>query len=187
MTPAKYNDLNELLAEYSELNAELSIVEAEVNTSQITAARPLLPKHAQTKGRLSELEAKLREIAVANPELFPDEKRTHNTPFGAISFRKSTSLAIDDEEKTILKIKVACQKEEGRAQRAGVPPRFTEETLLRKCEEPNLEALENLTDADLALFGVARKTEEKFSVKPLEVKADKLLKKIPAAEKPHNN
>ncbi len=184
MTPTKYNSLNELLAEFSELTAELSAIEAEVNKSQITAARPLLPQHANTKARIAEIEARLREIAIANPELFPDDKRTHNTPFGAISFRKSTSLDFDDEEKVILKIKVACVKEMRRASLAGTPPAFTEETLLRSRQEPNLEALEKLDDAQLAVFGITREETEKFSVKPLEVKADKLRNK---AEKPELN
>ncbi len=184
MTPTKYNSLNELLAEYSELTAELSAIEAEVNKSQITAARPLLPQHANTKARIGEIESKLREIAIANPELFPDDKRSHQTPFGSISFRRSTSLEFEDEEKVMLKIKVACQKEALRAQRTNEPPAFTEETLLRSRQEPNLEALEQLDDTLLALFGIVRKESEKFTVKPLEVKADKLLKK---AGKPENN
>jgi hypothetical protein len=184
MTPTKYNGLNELLAEFSDLTARLVTIEASVNKSQIAAARPMLPDHANTTARLSEIESKLRTIAVENPELFPEEKKTHNTPFGAISFRSSTSLDFDDEEKVVLKIIHACDKERTRADRAGVPPLFTEDSLLRKRLEPDLEALEKLTDAELALFGIERKTTEKFSVKPLEVKADKLLKK---AEKPEAN
>jgi hypothetical protein len=177
MTPTKYNNMNELLAEFSELNARLAIIEAEVNRSQIEAARPLLPDHANTKARLSDIEAKLRTIAVENPELFPEPKKTHQTPFGAISFRRSTHLDIDDEEKTILKIKVICTKESRRASLAGEPPRFSEETLLRTRQEPDLEALEKFDDAQLLLFDIVRKTDEKFTVKPLEVKADKLVKK----------
>ena len=184
MTPTKYNNLNELLAEYSELTAELSAIEAEVNKSQITAARPLLPQHANTKARLSDLESKLREIAIAFPELFPDDKRTHQTPFGSISFRSSTALDFDDEEKVMLKIKVACVKEARRSSLAGDAPAFTEETLLRTRQEPALEALEKLDDTQLALFGITRKKTDKFAVKPLEVKADKLRNK---AEKPELN
>jgi hypothetical protein len=184
MTPTKYNQLNELLAEHSQLSAELAIIEGDLNIRTLEAARPLLPYHAAAKARIADIEDKVREVAVANPELFPDDKRTHQTPFGAISFRKVTSLAFDDEEKVILKIKVACQKELSRAERQNIPPRFTEETLLRKREEPNLEALEKFDDAELVTFGVKRETVEKFSVKPLEVKADKLAKKSKDVEKP---
>jgi hypothetical protein len=189
MTPTKYNALCDMLAEYSTLNAELQRVEANVNERQIEAALPLLPDHARTKARLGEIESKLREIAVEFPELFPDDKRTHQTPFGAISFRKSTWLEIinEDEEKAILRVKVACQKELERSQRASEPPRFTEETLLRKREELNLEALEPFEDADLKQFGVERRRQEKFNVKPLEVKADKLAKAERRGEKPELN
>lgn len=186
MTPNKYNDLNELLAEFSELCTTLATIEAEVNLSQITAARPLLPDHANTTARIGEIEDRLRKIAQDNPELFPEPKRTHQTPFGSIAFRKSKRLEIrdKDEEKAILKVKVACSKELKRAELKNEPPRFTEETLLRKREELNLEALETFEDAELPQFGVDRVEEEKFSAKPLQVKADKLAKKT---EKPENN
>ena len=185
MTPVDYNNMNELLAEYSQLAARLATIEASVNSSQIAAAKPMLPDHANTKARLGEIEAKLRDIASKNPDLFPDDKRSHNTPFGSIAFRRSTFLDVDDDtEKVVLKIKLACQKEAQRAARANMPPLFTEETLLRKHEEPDLEALEKLSDADLRMFGIERKESEKFSVKPLEVKTDKLLKKT---DKPENN
>jgi hypothetical protein len=190
MTPTKYNQLNELLAEFSQLSAELSIIEAEVNDSQIEAARPLLPRHANATARLGEIETKLRAIAVENPELFPEDKKTHQTPFGAISFRTSKHLKVEDEEKTVLLIKVACGKEATRAARAGEAPRFTEETLLRTIQKPDLEALEKLDDALLAMFQVERKTDEKFAVKPLAVKADKLIKadaKRGAVERPELN
>lgn len=188
MTPRNYNGLNEMLARYSELSARLVTIEADVNRSQIAAARPMLPDHANTKAELADIEAELRKIAIASPELFPDDKRTHNTPFGSLSFRKSSYLEIGDEEKTVLRILVACRKEADRAAKAKVAPLFTEETLLRTIQEPNREALEKLTDAQLASFDIERKTEEKFTVKPLEVKADKLVKKAQAeATKPQNN
>lgn len=176
MSPTKYNLLNELLAEYSELSAHLSTIEAEVNQSQLTAARPLLPEHANTTARLGEIETKLRTIAVENPELFPEPKRTHQTPFGAISFRASTHLEVADEDKSLLAVKLLCRRELKRASLAGDPPRFTEETLIRTREELNLEALESLNEAELLMLGIERKADEKFSVKPLEVKADKLVK-----------
>jgi hypothetical protein len=84
--------------------------------------------------------------------------------------------------------KLACQKEAARAARMGVAPLFTEEALLRKFEEPDLEALEKLPDEQLVLFGIKRQTVEKFSVKPLEIKADKLSRAARAtAEKPELN
>jgi hypothetical protein len=187
MTPTRYNNLNELLAEYSQLSAQLAAIESDVNLQTLAAVKPLLPQHAETTARIAEIEGKLREIAVANPELFPEDKRTHTTPFGAIAFRKTTSLDFDDEEKVILKIKVACAKELQRSERFNAVPRFTEEQLLRTRQEPNLEALEKLDDAELTGFGIARKTEEKFTVKPLEVKADKLAKKSKAEANAKNN
>jgi hypothetical protein len=177
MTPHSYNQLNQLLADHSRLSAELAGIESDANLRTLRAVTPLLPTHAETKAAIGEIEGKVRAIAVANPELFPEDKKTHTTPFGAISFRTTSFLEIEDEEKAMLKIKLACEREMLRATRAGTPPLFTEDTLLRTKQECNLEALEKLDDAQLALFGIARKSEEKFSLKPLEVKADKLSKK----------
>ena len=183
MTPKNYGELNQLLANHSRLSAVLGGIESDANLRSLKAVTPLLPKHANTKAEIAEIEGKVRAIAVASPELFPDEKKTHTTPFGAISFRTSKFLHIEDEEKTILRIQLACEKEIQRANHAGEQPRFTVGTLLRTKVEPNLEGLELLDDADLKGFAIERKTEEKFSLKPLEVKADKLSKKAAKGEK----
>jgi Bacteriophage Mu Gam like protein len=178
MTPAKYNLLNELLAEHSRLSADLAAVESRVNKATIKAAEPMLPEYAQTKAVIADLESKIRSLAVENPELFPDEKKTHTTPFGAVSFRATSHLEIDDEEKIVWKIKEAAHQEFLHALKEHRPARFIIETLIRTRETPNLEALEKFGDDELRRhFGIQRKHEEKFSVKPLEVKTDKLAKK----------
>ena len=63
MSPNQYNVLNELLSQYSTLAAALEAAEAEIKTVQIAAALELLPKHAQAKVALANLEAKVRALA----------------------------------------------------------------------------------------------------------------------------
>jgi len=178
MNEKQYNTINELLAEYSSLNAALEAAEAEIKTVQLAAAQELLPKHAQAKIRLANLEAELRKVADAHYEaLFPeDKKRTHNTPFGGLQYRKSSSLDYDDEEKVLLKIRLACQEELAR-EAVGRPVRFTLAQLIRTHEEPNLEALSELDDATLALFGCRREQKDNFKVIPFAMKADKPAKR----------
>lgn len=183
MTPKKYNELNELLAEYSKLSADLAATESKVNKASVKAAEPLLPEYAETKAMIAEIEGRLFKMATENPELFSDDKKTHSTPFGSVSFRSTSSLQIESVDEALQRIRLACQAEELRAMKAKEPPRYTEALLIRLKEVPNIEALERLTDVELKMvFGITRKTEEKFTVKPLEVKTDKLLKKQKGGE-----
>jgi phage host-nuclease inhibitor protein Gam len=183
MNANQYNEINLLLSQFSELNAALESAEAEIKTVQLAAARELLPKHAAAKVALSDLEAKLKRLSETYyEELFPeDKKRTHATPFGSLQFRRSTSLVVEDEEKAMLKIKLACVDELA-AEANGHKPRFAEEQLVRTKEELNLEALEKLDDATLAAFGISREKKENFKVLPFEMKADKPAKKMKAGK-----
>lgn len=183
MTPTQYNRLNELLSEYSSINAALESAEGEIKTVQLAAATELLPKHAALKVRLTSVEDELRKLSDAHyEELFPeDKKRSHKTPFGEVKYHKSSSLEFDDEEKVLLKIKLACEKECVRAGAQDEAPRFTEAQLIRKHEEPNLDAMGSLDDATLALFGIARVPKDNFSIKPFAMRSDKPAKALKAA------
>lgn len=175
MTATQYNRLNELLSEFSTLNAALEQAEGEIKIVQLAAATELLPKHAELKIRLTTLEEELRKLSDAHyDELFPEaKKRSHKTPFGEVKYHKSSSLEFADEEKVLLKIKAACLQEASHASRTSHPPRFTEDQLVRKHEEPNLDSLAGFDDATLALFGVTRARKDNFSIKPFAMRTDK--------------
>jgi len=178
MNASQYNQINELLSEYSRLNAALELAEAEIKTIQLAAAQELLPRHAAAKVALSDLEASLRKISDAHYEsLFPDaKKRTHATPFGSLEYRKSTKLEVEDEEKSMLRIKVASTNELAR-ESEGFKPRFTAEQLIRTREELNLEALGELDDATLAMFAITRARKDNFKIVPFTMASDKPAKK----------
>lgn len=180
MKPEQYNKLNTLIADYSAKTAELEKVEAGIKSIQLDVTRPVLDAHTRLKSELTDIEAKLREIADANYDaLFPEStKRSHKTPFGALSYHKSTSLDFDDPEKVVLKIEAACEKELKRAKDAKEAPLFTAQQLVRVHCEPNIEGLELLDDKTLAAFGVARVHKDNFKVKPFEMKTDKPAKKL---------
>ncbi len=179
MTPKIYSEINELLADYSAGAAALEGAEAEIKTVQLAAAERLLPRHAEAQVRLTDLEARLRKLSDDHyDELFPEEKkRSHDTPFGTLKYRKSSKLKLEDEEKVMLKIERVCAEEVSRAKSLQHAPRFTLDQLVRTHVEPNLEALEAFDDATLRQFGITREREDKFTIAPFEMKADKPAKK----------
>lgn len=179
MTSAQYNQLNELLSEYSAVSAAIEVAEGEIKTVQLAAARDLLPKHAEAQIKLTNLEAALRKFSDDHyADLFgTEEKRTHQTPFGGVKYHKSASLEFDDAEKVLLKIKLVCAQEAERAIReADHMPRFRAGDLIRTHEEPNLLAMDSMDDATLAIFGVTRKAKDNFKVVPFDMKSDKPAK-----------
>ncbi len=183
MTPSQYERLNTLLSEFSTITASFEQAEAEIKIVQLAAAKELLPNHATLKTKLADLEKSLRQLADDHyTELFPDDKRTHQTPFGGVKYQKSASLEVPDAEKSLLKIKLECQAEVARSSRASLPPLYTEDQLIRKTEELNLEALGQFGDATLALFGVTRKHTDNFTVLPFKMKSDKPRKAAPVKE-----
>jgi hypothetical protein len=178
MTSQQYNRLNELLSQFSTLSAALEAAEAEIKTAQLAAAAELLPKHAAAKVSLANLESTLRRLCEdLYAELFPENKREHKTPFGAVKWHKSSSLEFDDEEKVCLKIAKACDEEEAYSAKDQRAPLFTADQLLRTKVEPNLEALETLSDGILHLFGIRRERADNFKVVPFAMKTDKPAKK----------
>jgi hypothetical protein len=169
MNATQYNRLNELLSDFSSASTALERAEANIKTVQLEAAKTLLPEFAQLKIAVADLEEKLKcQCEEHYQALFPEDKRTHNTPFGAVKYHKSTSLEYEDEEKVVLKIQLVCAKEAKQAK-----PRFAEDQILRTLQEPNLEALTTLDDAVLALFGIVRVTKDNFKATPFAMKTDK--------------
>ena len=179
MNATQYNKLNELLSEFSTVNALLEAAEGEIKVVQLASAAELLPKHAELQIRLTNIESELKKLSDAHyEELFPEaKKRSHETPFGTVKYHKSSSLEFDDEEKVLLKIKAACAQEAQRVRNLNEPPRFTEDMLIRRSEAPNLDAMGGFDDVTLAMMGIERKRKDNFSVKPFTMKTDKPAKR----------
>lgn len=174
-----YNLINQLLSEYSTVDAALKGAQSEITRVQLAAAASLLPEHAQLKIKLTDLEAKLRKLADEfATELFPEAtgKRSHETPFGTLKNHKSSSLEYEDDETVVLKIKLACDRELARVRNTTELPRFTMEQLIRTTEAPNLLAMAGLDDVTLSLFGIQRVQDDNFKVAPFTMKSDKPAK-----------
>ena len=175
MNASQYNKINELLADFSTASTALERAEANIKTVQLEAAKTLLPEYAQLKIKVSELEAAIHKLCEEhNASLFPDpDKRSHKTPFGEVKYHRSSSLEFDDTETVVLKIQVACAREEKEAAKQNRVPRFIESQLLHVHFEPNLEVLTTMDDSTISLFGIHRETKDNFKVTPFALKTDK--------------
>jgi len=115
---------------------------------------------------VSETEAALEVIARRNPQWF-GEKKSIKTPFGGVKFTSSKELVVTDEN-------ISVQLVQSLAGKDGA------EKYLRTVTVLNKEALAELTDLELAKFGITRKSKENFSA---ETKVVKLGAAVASAEK----
>ena len=154
--PASYQNLIEFLAILSDTTDDLNLLQTELNKAE----RELIDEHrdklVEYHERIAKAELAIEQICRAHPDWF-EKVKTLKTPYGQCSFRKSSELNAPSEDASISLIKAS-----GRAK-----------DFLRTSEELDLEALEKLSDAELAAFGIIRREERKFSVKPARVDVGK--------------
>jgi hypothetical protein len=111
------------------------------------------------------LERDLTKLFEKHPEWRPDSKSV-KTPFGEVNQRTVTELIVANPAVTVRLIEA----------RAETDPYFTAADFLHIVKSPNLEALEGMSDDELAKLGVARKKSEKVTVKPAKVNVAKTVK-----------
>ena len=170
LTPDQYAHFHSLLNEYSKLVAVKDAAEAEIVQAQLKAAEALLPGYSQAQLALSEMESKIKTFSFYHyDELFPDEKRTHTCPFGTVQYRKSTTLNVENKEKSINLINLLSTSASPDSPTAKA---FDKSKLLRTSVTLNLEALELLDKDQLALIGITREANENFTVKPFTITTD---------------
>lgn len=155
-----------LLAVLGEANRQLEALTREIEAGYVALVNPHRERYAKLQGTVSETEAALEVIARRNAQWF-DDKKSVTTPFGGVKFTKSTELVIADEN-------ISVQLVLALAGKAGA------EKFLRTVQVLNKEALEELSDAELAKFGILRKSKENFKAATDVVNLGKAVK---AAEK----
>lgn len=158
-----YSDLVNLFDVYTTAENDIRALEAELNASHLGNVRLHIDRYKTLATTLGETKAAIEVIAARNPQWFA-ERQTLESPFGEVKRTSSTSLVIADEAVTIALI-----------EHAGRGADF-----LRKETRVNREALEALSDEQLAKYGVARKTEHNYKVAAAKVDLGKAVK---AAEK----
>ncbi len=155
-----------LLAVLGEANRQLEALTREIESGYIALVQPHRGLYAKLQGTVTETEAALEVIARRNPAWFEDKKSV-TTPFGGVKFTSSSELIVADESVAVQLI-LALAGKEGR------------EKYLRTVQVLNKEALDELTDAELARFAIQRKAKENFKAATDVVNLGKAVR---AAEK----
>jgi hypothetical protein len=122
---------------------------------------------AALQERQNSLAEQMELIARRHPEWFA-ERKSVVTPCGTIKLTASTRLVVTNDELAIALI------QKYYAEISGLYLRFSTEL--------NLEALEALTDAELARLKIARISAENFSVVPAKANLGKAIKAAVAKE-----
>lgn len=161
--PGDFADLVNLLNKLTEAKNSLGDLNQRLNAQHLETVRNYSDEYKRLQTEIGAAEAAILVLAERNPQWF-EEKKTLTTPFGEVKRTTSTSLVIPDEAVTITLIRAAKR----------------EADFLVVTTDISREALEKLDDAELAKYGVSRKTEHNF--KPDGATVD-LGKSVKAAEK----
>ena len=158
-----------LLAVLGEANRQLAALTTEIEAGYVALVTPERERYAKLQGTVTETEAALEVIARRNPQWF-EEKKSVATPFGGVKFTRSTELVITDEN-------ISVQLVLALAGKAGA------EKFLRTVQVLNKEALDELTDIELAKFAIVRKVKENFKAGTDVVNLGKAVKSADKNEK----
>lgn len=158
-----------LLEVLGEANRQLTALTATIETGYVDLVKPHRELYAKLQGTITETEAALEVIARRNQQWFED-KKSIATPFGGVKFKQSTSLEVADEGISVQLITALCSQADA-------------DKYLRKVTVLNKEALEELTTAELARFGITRKVKENFSADTGVVDLGKAVKAADRSDK----
>lgn len=155
-----YSNLVDLLSIHADAANRLAEINADLQHSFLLLVDEHKDDFAKLQQILTDTEASIIAIAQANPQWFAQAK-TVKTPYGSVHSRSTTSLSVPNEEATVLLIE----------------KHFTNpEEFIRTTKTLNLEALEQLDEADLRTIRVKRVREESITVKASKVDLGKAVK-----------
>jgi hypothetical protein len=160
-TPSEsYTNLVNLQAVHSEAHARMAELEATLHQQWLD----LVDAHRKDYARLQEAIAASEEgisyLATVNPQWF-EKARTLKTPYGTVSFRRTTKLEVKNEEVSIALLEQLGQD--------GLP-------FLIPSKRLNLEALEKLDEAELERVRIKRVTSDSCTVKPAKIDLGKAVR-----------
>lgn len=157
----EYKNLVDLLAVYTEGKQRLATLENDAQSEFTEIVDAHRDEYAELQSKIGAAEVAIEAIVAAHPEWFT-EKRSVKTPWGAVKVKRTTKLEVKNEEATILRIEHAKRGEQ----------------FVRIEKTLNLEALENLSDAELKSFGIIRIHEESVTVVEAKIDFGKAVKAV---------
>lgn len=159
-----YAELVNLQSVLSEAQARLDELQNGVQMQYIDLVDSRKKDYAKLQAAIATATEGIEFLATVNPQWF-EKARTLKTPYGTVSFRRTSKLEVKNEELSIALLEQITEDAE---------PFITITKTL------NLEALEKLDDEELARLKIRRVTTDSCTVKPAKVDLGKAVK---AAEK----
>lgn len=156
----------DLLQTHSRFANQLAELEVAMNREAQAAAGSRAEDYVVLQEELGKLDIELKLLFNSHPE-WRGEKKSVATPFGAVEQRSVTELEVPNPAVTV----------------ALIEGRYLNSAFLHITKEPNLEALEALSDDELAKLGINRVKKESITVKATKVSVAKVVKNA-RAKKP---
>ena len=155
----------ELQQKYTEASTQLDALEVRINESSQKVAQAHAADFIVLQETVAELDAQLKELFGRHPE-WRGDKKSVSTPYGSVEQRTAKELQVPNPAMTVALIEAKGKSD----------PAFQSATFLHVTTEPNLEALERLSDETLAGLGITRVETQRMSVKPAKVNVAKAVK-----------
>lgn len=162
LDPTSYANLVNLLSVFTEAESRMKELEAKLQDQYLSFVDDVRDEYATLQQQLADTEEAVEELAILNPQWFA-KQRSVKTPYGTVSFRRTTKLVIKNEEATIILIEQLPEEEQAK--------------FLRVKKELNLEALEDLDDVELKKLRITRDTSDACKVAAAKLDLGKAVKK----------
>jgi len=153
-----------LLSVLGEANRQMDTLTTDVEVGYLQIVTTKRDAYAKLQTTVGETEAAIEVIARRNPQWFSD-KKTITTPYGIVKMKSSKEIVVANEEASIVLMLAAKRRE-----------------LVRRKIEINLEALQELPDAELAKFGISRRLKENITIETSVVDLGKAVKSATKSE-----
>lgn len=160
----EFQNLIKLLAIVSEATARNLELQAEINKEHLTLVDDHKDDYAQNQAAITLAESGIETIVERNPGWF-EKKKTLTTPYGVIKVTSGNKLSIPSEGATLRLIHAA-----------GLSAAY-----IRTTEEVDKEAIEKLSDEQLAEFAIIREKTSSIKITPISVDLGKAPKEAAAA------
>ena len=167
--PEDFQSLIDLLNVLGEANRMHRELEAKIERGYLALVADERTAYANIQQKVGEAEAAIEVIVRRNPQWFPEDRKTVVTPFGSVKSVSSKEIVVANEEASIVLVRNAKRTE-----------------LLRETVVLNKEALQELSEAELASFGIVRKAKENITVKTDVIDLGKSVKAVDKSEKAAN-
>lgn len=146
-----YQDFVNAAAIVAEAQARLDEMQTRLNMAAIDAVDEIKDDYARLQEAVAKAGETLELLALRNRDAWFKKAKTLKVPYGAASFRSSTKIEVANEEMTLVLLDSLG---------------FDSNAFTRVTKTLNLEALETLTDDELAKLRLKRVTTETFAFKP---------------------